>query len=159
MQEYAIAGSIAEEIFSSIRTVLAFGGAGKEKDRYVGNLATARKINIRKGNVRLCLPLETILTQKTLNSLAFFSGLGFGMLWFFIYASYALAFWFGVGLVINEADTGYSAGGMMTVSVILVERFASVSHSYPMILGIFLRNDGIDEFKYVSPVHRVIWNC
>lgn len=49
MAEYAIAGSIAEEIFSSIRTVMAFGGARKERDRYVENLATARKINIQKG--------------------------------------------------------------------------------------------------------------
>jgi ATP-binding cassette subfamily B (MDR/TAP) protein 1 len=31
-----------------------------------------------------------------------YSGLGFGLLWFFIYASYALAFWYGVGLVLDD---------------------------------------------------------
>lgn len=112
MQEYAIAGSIAEEIFSSIRTVMAFGGAKKERDRYVENLSAAREINIKKG---------------------FFSGLGFGLLWFFIYASYSLAFWFGVGLVINEAETGYSPGDMFSVFFLVMMGSMSLSMSAPFI--------------------------
>lgn len=95
MQAYAKAGSIAEEVFSSIRTVVAFGGQKKEQDRYVVNLSEAREINITKG---------------------IYSGLGFGMLWFFIYSSYSLAFWFGVGLVLSEEDNGYTPGVMFTVS-------------------------------------------
>lgn len=51
MQEYAVAGSIAEEVFSSIRTVMAFGGARRERERYVENLSTARQINIQKGKL------------------------------------------------------------------------------------------------------------
>lgn len=42
------------------------------------------------------------------------------MLWFFIYASYALSFWYGVGLVVDQMgwephDRHYDAGVMFTV--------------------------------------------
>lgn len=52
----------------------------------------------------------------------FFSGLGFGMLWFFIYASYALSFWYGVGLILEERglppdEQTYTVSVMVTVSV------------------------------------------
>ena len=44
------------------------------------------------------------------------------MLWFFIYASYALAFWFGVGLVLEErgypeSELTYDPATMVTVSI------------------------------------------
>ena len=35
MQQYGKAGSIAEEVLSAIRTVLAFGGETKEIKRYI----------------------------------------------------------------------------------------------------------------------------
>jgi ATP-binding cassette subfamily B (MDR/TAP) protein 1 len=100
MEAYAKAGNIAEEVFSAIRTVVAFGGQNKEVARYKENLVDAKKINIKR---------------------SFFGGIGFGLLWFFIYASYALAFWYGVGLVIDHRklegtdDYIYSPGVMFTV--------------------------------------------
>lgn len=99
MSAYAKAGSVAEEVFGAIRTVVGFGGQEKEGERYATNLVDARKINIKKG---------------------FFAGLGFGLLWFFIYATYALAFWYGVGLVIEHRslpadEIVYTAGTMFTV--------------------------------------------
>lgn len=100
MAAYAKAGSIAEEVFGAIRTVVAFSGQFIEATRYSANLGKARTVNIKK---------------------AFWSGIGFGLLWFFIYASYALAFWYGVGLVLeqsgwNEEDIVYTPGVMFTVS-------------------------------------------
>ncbi|KAF4531677.1 hypothetical protein B566_EDAN011836 [Ephemera danica] len=83
LDAYAKAGSIAEEVLGSIRTVVAFGGQDKEATRYAKNLVFARDNNIKRG---------------------FFTGVGFGLLWFFIYASYALAFWYGVGLILEERD-------------------------------------------------------
>lgn len=102
MAAYGIAGAIAEEVFSSIRTVIAFGGQRKEIQRYNDKLVFARDINIKR---------------------SFFSGFGFGLLWFFIYGSYALAFWYGVGLVIDEKKKYpdnpekivYNPGTMVTV--------------------------------------------
>lgn len=88
-------------MFDAIRTVVAFSGQSKESARYAENLGEARKTNIKKG---------------------FWSGIGFGMLWFFIYASYALSFWYGVGLVANQIgwepqDRNYDAGVMFTVYI------------------------------------------
>ena len=40
---YAKAGSIAEEVLSSIRTVIAFGGEEKEIERYDSRLNLARR--------------------------------------------------------------------------------------------------------------------
>lgn len=93
------ASAVAEEVFGAIRTVVGFGGQDKEANRYAMNLIDARKINIKK---------------------SFFAGLGFGLLWFFIYATYALSFWYGVGLVLAHKDLPpnemvYTSGVMFTV--------------------------------------------
>ncbi|CAG2053737.1 unnamed protein product [Timema podura] len=91
LEVYGQAGSIAEEVLSSIRTVVAFGGETKEVDRYQVNLGAAKDNNIKRG---------------------FFSGLGFGGLWFCIYSNYAFSFWYAVGLVIEDK---YDVSTMFTV--------------------------------------------
>ncbi|XP_069683614.1 ATP-dependent translocase ABCB1 [Periplaneta americana] len=96
---YGKAGAIAEQALSSIRTVVAFGGQEMEVERYKKNLVYAKAVNVKRG---------------------FFSGLGFGLLWFFIYASYALAFWYGIGLVLEdrykpEEEQVYKPDVMVTV--------------------------------------------
>ncbi|XP_049765728.1 multidrug resistance protein homolog 49-like isoform X2 [Schistocerca cancellata] len=100
MSEYAKAGTIAEEVLSSIRTVIAFGGREKEVERYEKNLLSAKNLNVKRN----------LLT-----------GLAFGILWFFIYASYALAFWYGVTLIIRDMDKTegqiYDAATMITVEL------------------------------------------
>lgn len=101
MDAYAKAGSIAEEVFGAIRTVVSFGGEKKEAARYAVNLVHARVINIKKG---------------------FFGGLAFGLLWFFIYAAYALSFWYGVTLILEhnllpEDEVIYTPGVMFTVCI------------------------------------------
>ncbi|XP_024941153.1 multidrug resistance protein 2 [Cephus cinctus] len=80
---YAQAGNIAEEVISSIRTVVAFGGQQLEVDRYKSNLQSTFRNNIKK---------------------CFFTGLGFGLLWLAIYSNYALSFWYGVTLIIEDMD-------------------------------------------------------
>lgn len=126
MSAYGIAGAIAEEVFSSIRTVMAFGGQTKEIKRYNNKLVFARDINIKR---------------------SFFSGIGFGLLWFFIYASYALAFWYGVGLVLDDKklpkeDRSYDPATMVTVSLsIWWQRLGFLL----VLLGVFQRHDGVYE--------------
>lgn len=83
---------------TSIRTVIAFGGHHKEITRYDEELEFAKKNNIRRQSM---------------------TAIGFGLLWFFIYGSYALAFWYGVKLVLrdrNDPDGVYNAKTMVTVS-------------------------------------------
>ncbi|KAH8371803.1 hypothetical protein KR093_008900 [Drosophila rubida] len=95
---YASAAVVAEEALSGIRTVKAFEGESKEVTAYKTKVVAAKDLNIKRN---------------------MFSGIGFGLLWFFIYASYALAFWYGVGLVIKGRHEPYFAnydpGTMITV--------------------------------------------
>jgi ATP-binding cassette subfamily B (MDR/TAP) protein 1 len=48
MEAYGAAGSIAEEVLSSIRTVVAFDGQEKEITRYEKHLQSAKRNNITK---------------------------------------------------------------------------------------------------------------
>jgi ATP-binding cassette subfamily B (MDR/TAP) protein 1 len=48
-----------------------------------------------------------------------FSGLGAGMMWFIIYCSYAIAFWYGVTLILESRENGdfeYTPGILVIVS-------------------------------------------
>ncbi|XP_052741210.1 multidrug resistance protein homolog 49-like isoform X2 [Bicyclus anynana] len=87
------AGAVVEEVFSSIRTVYAFSGQKKEIDRYDQLLAEARSVNIKKG---------------------FLVAIFIGLQEFYIYGSYALSFWIGYKLMINEPKT-YDVETMLAV--------------------------------------------
>lgn len=69
---YARAGAIAEEVLSSIRTVMAFGGEQKEVQRYGGELKYALKVGIKRGAA---------------------TGLLSGAMSGVVYGGFALAFW------------------------------------------------------------------
>ncbi|XP_062983380.1 ATP-dependent translocase ABCB1 [Elgaria multicarinata webbii] len=88
---YAKAGSVAEEVLGAIRTVIAFGGQKKEIERYHKNLEDAKNIGIKK---------------------AVTANISMGIAFLLIYASYALAFWYGTTLVLHE---GYQIGEVLTV--------------------------------------------
>ncbi|XP_059085287.1 ATP-dependent translocase ABCB1-like isoform X5 [Tigriopus californicus] len=83
LKAYGKAGSVAEEVLSAVRTVVAFGGQTKEVNRFENNLHDARKAGIMRG----------LLT-----------GIGGGFMWLVIYASYALAFWYGVKLIMDDTE-------------------------------------------------------
>ena len=53
--------------------------------RYVDNLGPAKATGIKRG---------------------MFSGLGAGIMWFIIYCSYAIAFWYGVTLILDSREKG-----------------------------------------------------
>lgn len=92
LSAYAKAGAVAEEVLSSIRTVVAFGGQQKEIQRYTNNLGEAKSIGIKK----------SITSQ-----------LAVGFMYFIIYASYALGFWYGSILILG--DKGYTIGNVLLV--------------------------------------------
>uniref|UniRef100_A0A8C3Y8S0 Bile salt export pump n=1 Tax=Catharus ustulatus TaxID=91951 RepID=A0A8C3Y8S0_CATUS len=92
LKAYAKAGAVADEVLSSIRTVAAFGGEKKEVERYDKNLVYAQHWGIRKGIIM---------------------GLFTGYMWFIIFLSYALAFWYGSKLVLEEDE--YSPGTLLQV--------------------------------------------
>ncbi|XP_053120882.1 bile salt export pump isoform X2 [Hemicordylus capensis] len=92
LKAYAKAGAVADEVLSSIRTVAAFGGEKKEVERYDKNLVFAQNWGIRKGII-----------------MGFFTG----FIWCVIFLCYALAFWYGSKLVLEEQE--YSPGTLLQV--------------------------------------------
>eukprot|EP00079_Xenopus_tropicalis_P036310 XP_017950081.1 PREDICTED: ATP-binding cassette sub-family B member 5 isoform X6 [Xenopus tropicalis] len=92
---YAKAGAVAQEVLSSIRTVVAFGGEEKEIKRYTENLKQAKDIGIKK----------SIASQFAL-------GLVNGA----FYATYGVGFWYGTTLVLEDDD--YTIGDVMASSSI-----------------------------------------
>ncbi|CAD6196338.1 unnamed protein product [Caenorhabditis auriculariae] len=91
-ETYAVAGAIAEETFSSIRTVHALNGHRRELDRFEKALEVGRKTGIIK---------------------YFYMGVGVGFSNLCMYASYALAFWYGSTIIIN--DPSFDRGLIFTV--------------------------------------------
>ncbi|KAM4688618.1 ATP-binding cassette sub-family B member 5-like [Discoglossus pictus] len=92
LSAYAKAGAVAEEVLSSIRTVVTFGGQDKEIKRYTNNLGEAKQYGIKK---------------------AMASQLAVGCLFFIVYASYGLAFWYGTTLILG--GSGYTIGDVLVV--------------------------------------------
>ncbi|XP_006867076.1 PREDICTED: bile salt export pump isoform X1 [Chrysochloris asiatica] len=92
LKAYAKAGCVADEVISSVRTVAAFGGEIKEVERYEKNLVFAQQWGIRKGIV-----------------MGFFTG----YFWCLIFLCYALAFWYGSKLILDEGE--YTAGTLVQI--------------------------------------------
>ncbi|CAN2389828.1 phosphatidylcholine-translocating ATPase activity [Pristimantis euphronides] len=92
LSAYAKAGAVAEEVLSSIRTVVAFGGQEKEIKRYTNKLGEAKKLGIKK---------------------AIASQLALGFVYLIVYASYGLGFWYGTVLILG--DQGYTVGDALVV--------------------------------------------
>nr|KAF6319088.1 ATP binding cassette subfamily B member 4 [Myotis myotis] len=133
---YAKAGAVAEEALGAIRTVIAFGGQNKELERYQKHLEVAKKIGIKK---------------------AISANISMGIAFLLIYASYALAFWYGSTLVISKE---YTLGNAMTVffSILIgafsvgqaapcIDAFANARGAAYVIFDIIDKNPKIDSFS------------
>ncbi|KAM4030758.1 ATP-dependent translocase ABCB1-like isoform 2-T3 [Anomaloglossus baeobatrachus] len=90
---YSKAGAVAEEILIAIRTVVAFNGQEKALKQYNVNLLDAKKVGIKK----------TVTTNVSM-----------GLSQFLIFGAYALAFWYGTKLTVDEPKV-YSIGKVLIV--------------------------------------------
>ncbi|KAG8183769.1 hypothetical protein JTE90_002406 [Oedothorax gibbosus] len=134
MQAYGTAGAVAEEVLSSIRTVVSFGGEKKEIQRYDNCLVPARKKGIKRG---LMTALSACIT------------------WVCIFMGYALAFWYGVKLIIegnlNGGDLIIVFFNVMSASMFIgqtapyFEAFAIARGSAAKIYNIIDRVPSIDS--------------
>jgi ABC-type multidrug transport system fused ATPase/permease subunit len=104
-QAYGRAGSIASEVFGSIRTVLGLGAEPQMIERYQGAVKDSTRAEIKKG---------------------VFAGLGAGVTWAMFFFAYAAAFRFGFWLVHNTEGDGQYTGGkvMMVMFGVLIGAFA-----------------------------------
>ncbi|NXL60490.1 MDR1 protein, partial [Chordeiles acutipennis] len=106
---YAKAGAVAEEVLAAVRTVIAFGGQEKEIKRYHKNLDDAKQIGIKK---------------------AITANISMGAAFLLVYASYALAFWYGTTLVLTD---DYTIGRVLTVFFSVLMGAFSIGHTAPSI--------------------------
>ncbi|RMC04951.1 hypothetical protein DUI87_18129 [Hirundo rustica rustica] len=106
---YAKAGAVAEEVLAAVRTVIAFGGQEKEIKRYHQNLEDAKRIGIRK---------------------AITANISMGAAFLLIYASYALAFWYGTTLILSDE---YTIGKVLTVFFSVLIGAFSIGQTAPSI--------------------------
>ncbi|NXP51177.1 MDR1 protein, partial [Heliornis fulica] len=133
---YAKAGAVAEEVLAAVRTVIAFGGQEKEIKRYYKNLEDAKRIGIKK---------------------AITANISMGAAFLLIYASYALAFWYGTTLVLSD---DYTIGKVLTVffSVLIgafsigqtapsIEAFASARGAAYTVFNIIDNEPQIDSYS------------
>ncbi|XP_048881324.1 ATP-dependent translocase ABCB1 isoform X12 [Brienomyrus brachyistius] len=93
LSAYAKAGAVAEEFLVAIRTVVAFNGQKKAVEKYESNLEEARNFGEKKA-----------ITINVAMGLTHFISLGM----------YALAFWYGTKLTVDEPEN-YSIGRVLTV--------------------------------------------
>uniref|UniRef100_A0A8C0X555 Bile salt export pump n=1 Tax=Castor canadensis TaxID=51338 RepID=A0A8C0X555_CASCN len=106
LKAYAKAGSVADEVISSIRTVAAFGGEKKEVERYEKNLVFAQRWGIRKGMV-----------------IGFFTG----YMWCLIFFCYALAFWYGSTLILDGDE--YTPGTLVQIFLSVIVGAINLGHA------------------------------
>ncbi|XP_067138789.1 ATP-dependent translocase ABCB1-like [Centruroides vittatus] len=111
-QKYAVAGSIAEEVLSSIRTVIAFCGQKFEVERYTAALQEGKNVAIRK---------------------YFFMAIGIGFTFLVLYCSYALAFWYGSTLILNK---NLDAGAVFTVFFAVMVGSFSLGNAIPHLTAV-----------------------
>ncbi len=110
LKTYAIAGSIAEEVLTSIRTVYAFNGGQKELARYTSKLEKTKTIGIKKGII---------------------SGLLIGFLWFVIFGMYALGFYY--GWKVSTEDKSFSIGSILAVFFLVLVGVFSLGNAGPYV--------------------------
>ncbi|XP_023045476.1 bile salt export pump [Piliocolobus tephrosceles] len=108
LKAYAKAGVVADEVISSMRTVAAFGGEKKEVERYEKNLVFAQRWGIRKGIV-----------------MGFFTG----FVWCLIFLCYALAFWYGSTLVLDEGE--YTPGTLVQIFLSVIVGALNLGNASP----------------------------
>ncbi|NXT66580.1 MDR1 protein, partial [Chaetops frenatus] len=108
LSAYAKAGAVAEEILTAIRTVVAFNGQQKALEKYDANLEMAKRVGMKK----------SITTNTCL-----------GLSQFFIFGSYALAFWYGTKL--TAEDPHYDIGRVLIVFFSVLVGAFSVGQAAP----------------------------
>ncbi|KAK9238839.1 P-loop containing nucleoside triphosphate hydrolase protein [Lipomyces kononenkoae] len=97
LEGYSVGGTLAEEVFSSVRNVQAFGVQDRLANEYDKYLRITEKWAFRQGAALAVM---------------------FGSLWFYIYCNYALAFWEGSRFVAwGTTDVGSIISVLMSMLI------------------------------------------
>lgn len=113
LESYSRAGDVADEVLASIRTVTAFGGEAKELQRYNEQLRLSVKSGQKKG---------------------IYAGLSNAFMWLLTYWSYAVAFWYGAYLIVQDREKEnkvYTPASLMIILFCVLDAIQSYSMSTP----------------------------
>ncbi|NXC04269.1 MDR1 protein, partial [Orthonyx spaldingii] len=128
LSAYAKAGAVAEEILTAIRTVVAFNGQQKALEKYDANLEMAKRVGMKK----------SITTNTCL-----------GLSQFFIFGSYALAFWYGTKL--TAEDPHYDIGRVLIVFFSVLVGAFSLGQAAPNLESVAnARGAAYEVYKIIS---------
>lgn len=134
LKSYAVAGAIADEVLSSVRTVFAFDGSQREHARYEKNLEKARMTGVKKGVI-----------------IGFISGL----LFLIIYGSYAVAFYYGWHLSITG---DYDVGRVLLVFFNVITAIFSIGNAAPFISTMSnSKGAAYEVFKVIDRIPEIDW--
>lgn len=111
LKAYGMAGKIAQEVLSSIRTILAFGSMRQEVDKYAVSLTEAQKMATKKGFIT-----------------GFFTGLAL----FLFNCCFAIGLYYGVYLARTECDK-YDPGDIMKSLFLMITATFSIGQGLPFL--------------------------
>uniref|UniRef100_A0A6Q2XFW8 ABC-type xenobiotic transporter n=1 Tax=Esox lucius TaxID=8010 RepID=A0A6Q2XFW8_ESOLU len=135
LSAYAKAGAVAEEILVAIRTVVAFNGQKKAVEKYENNLEDAKNYGIKK---------------------AITTNVSMGLTQFVIFGAYALAFWYGTKLSVDEPEN-YTIGKTITVFFSVMIGAFSLGQGAPNLEAIAkARGAAYEVYKTIDQVPRPI---
>ncbi|XP_010481013.1 PREDICTED: ABC transporter B family member 11-like isoform X1 [Camelina sativa] len=106
---YAKAATVVEQTIGSIRTVASFTGEKQAINSYKKFITSAYKSSVQQG---------------------FSTGLGFGIMFFVYFSTYALAIWFGGKMILEK---GYTGGDVINVIIIVVVGSRSLGQTSPCV--------------------------
>ncbi|XP_010515729.1 PREDICTED: ABC transporter B family member 11-like [Camelina sativa] len=106
---YAKAAAVVEQTIGSIRTVASFTGEKQAINSYKKLITSAYKSSIQQD---------------------FSTGLGYGVMSFVFFSSYALAIWFGGKMILEK---GYTGGAVINVILIVVVGSRSLGQTSPCV--------------------------
>ena len=125
LTSYGKAGKIAQEVLSSLRTVLAFGSMKKEIEKYNANLTEAEKMSTKKGLIT-----------------GFFTGLALTL----FNCCFAVGLYYGVYLARTECDT-LDPGDIMKSLFLMITATFSIGQGLPF-LKVFNFTNKENDFEY-----------
>ena len=141
MNSYSAAANVAEEVLSGIRTVFAFGG---------------EKVEIGRYNKRLIKAKEAVKMKGLL------AGIGDGIMRFLFFGSNALAYWYGVQLVLDDRN---KANKEYTPAVLMIVRKRTINSSFtsvknPILIADILRfNCWMRQYRKNISIPRCVCCC
>ncbi|CAL4947980.1 unnamed protein product [Urochloa decumbens] len=111
-ESYGDAGNIVEQTIGAIRTVISFNGEKKAIAMYNNHIKRAYKATLTEGIV---------------------TGLGIGCVFFVVFCSYSLAFWYGAKLIIGK---GYTGGQVINIVFAILTGSMAIGNASPSISAI-----------------------